>query len=104
MCTGFQTKGSALPDRKVINMPAPTPKPSFDAQYQLLLQHLTLKGLQPKTIDAYSRAIRRIGLYFDHDISALTSDQLASYFSQPLSAMPKRGSSIASRSEADKKR
>jgi integrase/recombinase XerD len=65
-------------------MPAPTPKPSFDAQYQLLLQHLTLKGLQPKTIDAYSRAIRRIGLYFDHDINALTSDQLTSYFSQLL--------------------
>ena len=65
-------------------MPAPTSKPSFDAHYQLLLQHLTLKGLQPKTIDAYSRAIRRIGQYFDHDISALTSDQLTSYFSQLL--------------------
>ena len=65
-------------------MPAPTPKPSFDAHYQLLLQHLTLKGLQPKTIDAYSRAIRRIGQYFDHDISALTLDQLTSYFSQLL--------------------
>jgi len=25
-------------------------KTSFDAQYQRLLQHLTLKGLQPKTI------------------------------------------------------
>ena len=25
------------------------------------LKHLKLKGLQPKTIDAYSRAIRRIG-------------------------------------------
>jgi len=34
-------------------------KAVFDAQYQLLLQHLTLKGLQPKTIDAYSRAMRR---------------------------------------------
>jgi integrase/recombinase XerD len=65
-------------------MPAATPKPSFDAQYQLLLQHLTLKGLQPKTIDAYSRAIRRIGLYFDQDIDALSSDQLTSYFSQLL--------------------
>jgi integrase/recombinase XerD len=65
-------------------MPAATPKRSFDAQYQLLRQHLTLKGLQSKTIDAYSRAISRIGHYFDHDIDALRSDQLASYFSQPL--------------------
>jgi hypothetical protein len=54
-------------------MPAATPKPSFDAQYQLLRQHLALKGLQPKTIDAYARAIPRIGLYFDHDIDALRS-------------------------------
>jgi integrase/recombinase XerD len=45
-----------------------------------LRQHLTLKGLQPQTIEAYSRAIRRIGLYFDHDIDALSSDQLTSYF------------------------
>jgi integrase/recombinase XerD len=65
-------------------MPAPTPKPSFDAQYKLLLQHLALKGLQPKTIDAYSRAIRRIGLGFDNDIDSLTSDQLTSYFSKLL--------------------
>lgn len=43
-------------------------KTSFDAQYQRLLQHLTLKGLQPKTIDAYSRAIRRVGAFFDHQI------------------------------------
>jgi len=41
-------------------------KTSFDAQYQWLLQHLTLKGLQPKTIDAYSRAMRRVGAFFDH--------------------------------------
>jgi len=41
-------------------------KTSFDAQYQRLLQHLTLKGLQPKTIDAYSRAVCRVGAFFDH--------------------------------------
>ena len=29
----------------------------FDQQYQTHLKHLKLKGLQPKTIDAYSRAI-----------------------------------------------
>ena len=38
-----------------------TPAAHFDRQYQLHLKHLKLKGLQPKTIDAYARAIRRIG-------------------------------------------
>jgi integrase len=33
----------------------------FERNYALHLQHLKLKGLQPKTIEAYSRAIRRIG-------------------------------------------
>ncbi|OIO69753.1 MAG: hypothetical protein AUJ56_07110 [Zetaproteobacteria bacterium CG1_02_49_23] len=32
----------------------------FKENYQKHLQHLKLKGLQPKTIEAYSRAIRRI--------------------------------------------
>ena len=30
-------------------------KAHFDRQYQTHLKHLKLKGLQPKTIDAYSR-------------------------------------------------
>ena len=33
----------------------------FEQDYASHLKHLKLKGLQPKTIDAYSRAIRRIG-------------------------------------------
>jgi hypothetical protein len=33
----------------------------FKQNYARHLQHLKLKGLQPKTIEAYSRAIRRIG-------------------------------------------
>lgn len=53
----------------------------FDRQYQTHLKHLKLKGLQPKTIEAYSRAIRRIGDYFDHRIDALTPAQLTDYFS-----------------------
>jgi len=36
-----------------------TTTPHFDRQYQTHLKHLKLKGLQPKTIDAYARAIRR---------------------------------------------
>jgi site-specific recombinase XerD len=52
----------------------------FDQHYQLHLKHLKLKGLQPKTIEAYSRAIRRIGAYFDGQIDALTEQQLLDYF------------------------
>jgi site-specific recombinase XerD len=59
-----------------------TASPShFDRHYQSHLQHLKLKGLQPKTIDAYSRAIRRVGDYFDHRIDHLTEAQLTDYFS-----------------------
>jgi site-specific recombinase XerD len=54
----------------------------FDQQYQTLLKHLKLKGLQPKTIEAYSRAIRRIGDYFENQIDHLTAPQLANYFSE----------------------
>lgn len=58
----------------------PSKQASFDRQYQSHLKHLKLKGLQPKTIDAYARAIRRIGAYFDHQIDALTEAQLTDYF------------------------
>jgi len=44
----------------------------FDRQYQTHLKHLKLKGLLPKTIEAYSRSIRRVGDYFDHQIDDLT--------------------------------
>lgn len=53
---------------------------NFDTNYQLHLKHLKLKGLQPKTIEAYSRAIRRVGDYFDHQIDDLTEVQLTDYF------------------------
>src|SRR4030066_1235199 len=52
----------------------------FARQSQTHLKHLKLKGLQPKTIEAYARAIRRIGDYFDHRIDALTAAQLTDYF------------------------
>ena len=53
----------------------------FNRQYQSHLKHLKLKGLQPKTVEAYSRAIRRIGDYFDQQIDHLTEAQLTDYFS-----------------------
>lgn len=53
----------------------------FNRQYATHLKHLKLKGLQPKTMDAYARAIRRIGDYFSHDLDALSESQLTDYFS-----------------------
>lgn len=52
----------------------------FDRQYQTHLKHLKLKGLQPKTIDAYARAIRRMGTYFSQQIDDLSEAQLTDYF------------------------
>ena len=60
-----------------MNTASPT---HFDRHYQSHLKHLKLKGLRPKTIEAYSRAIRRIGDYFDHQIGHLTEAQLTDYF------------------------
>lgn len=54
----------------------------FDRSYALHLQHLKLKGLQPKTVEAYSRAIRRIGARFDGRIDQLTEQQLTDYFTE----------------------
>ena len=63
----------------------PVSEEKFKHYYQSHLKHLKLKGLQPKTIEAYSRAIRRIGDYFDHQIDALTEEQLLDYFTDLLS-------------------
>jgi integrase len=58
----------------------------FDRQYQTHLKHLKLKGLQPKTIDAYARAIRRMGGYFSHQIDDLSEAQLTDYFSDLIAS------------------
>ena len=56
----------------------------FKQNYQTHLKHLKLKGLQPKTIEAYSRAMRRVGAYFDYQINDLSESQLTDYFSDLL--------------------
>lgn len=61
-----------------------TPKEQFEHRYQTHLKHLKLKGLQPKTIEAYARAIRRIGAYFDYQIDDLSEQQLIDYFTERL--------------------
>ena len=58
----------------------------FKKNYQAHLQHLQLKGLRPKTIEAYSRAIRRIGARFDQQIDDLSEAQLTDYFSELVSS------------------
>ena len=56
----------------------------FNHYYALHCKHLKLKGYQPKTIEAYARAIRRIGAYFNNDLDNLTEDLLLDYFHQLL--------------------
>jgi len=54
--------------------------PQFNRYYELHCKHLRLKGLQPKTIEAYSRAIRRLGDFFNFHLDALEQEQLLDYF------------------------
>lgn len=58
----------------------------FEQNYQSHLKHLKLKGLQPKTIDAYSRAIRRAGDRFDRQIDDLSEQQLLTHFTELLAS------------------
>lgn len=69
----------SMPSNNPLNRPE-----HFNYLYDKHLQHLNLKGLRPKTIDAYSRAIRRIGNHFDYIIDDFTEDQLLRYFSDLL--------------------
>jgi site-specific recombinase XerD len=61
------------------------PQP-FEQQYQSHLKHLKLKGLQPKTIDAYARGMRRIGAYFSWRVDALSEDDLVAYFTDLMAS------------------
>ena len=58
----------------------PSIESKFNHYYSLHCKHLKLKGLQPKTIEAYSRAIRRMSGYFDGHLDNLSQDQLLDYF------------------------
>jgi site-specific recombinase XerD len=48
------------------------------------LKHLELKGMQPKTIEAYGRAVRRIAARFEFRIDELSEQQLTDYFAELL--------------------
>jgi integrase/recombinase XerD len=53
---------------------------AFEQRYASHLKHLKLQGMQPKTVDAYARAIRTMGKHFDWQIDSLSADQLTEYF------------------------
>ena len=52
----------------------------FNELYERHLKTLKLQGKAPKTIDAYSRAIRRVRDYFDCCPDKLKPEQLEDYF------------------------
>ena len=54
----------------------------FEKLYQRHLRLLKLQGKRQKTIDAYSRAVLRIGEYFDCCPDQLSTKQLESYFAK----------------------
>ena len=54
----------------------------FNQLYQRHLRLLKLKGKARKTIDAYSRAVRRVSGHFDCCPDQLTPEQLEIYFSK----------------------
>jgi len=58
----------------------PSIESKYNHYYALHCKHLKLKGLQPKTIEAYSRGIRRIADYFDGHLDDLSQEQLLDYF------------------------
>ncbi len=52
----------------------------FNELYQRHLRLLKLQGKSHKTIDAYSRAVRRVSEHFDCCPDQLTPEQLEIYF------------------------
>jgi len=56
----------------------------FKTDFQKHQQPLKLKGLRPKTIDAYTRAMARIGQYFEYQVYDLSQHQLIDYFDKLL--------------------
>jgi len=54
----------------------------FDPLYQRHLKMLKLQGKSKSTIDAYSRAVRRVSSHFDCCPDRLTQEQLEDYFLQ----------------------
>lgn len=58
----------------------------FNTNYQQLLKCLKLQGKADKTIESYSRALRRVTAYFDRLPETLTPDDLKDYFAALVSS------------------
>ena len=57
-----------------------TQQKKFDSLYQQHVSALHRQGKAASTIDVYSRALRRIGDYYDQCPDCLTQEQLKEYF------------------------
>ncbi len=57
-------------------------KATFDSHYKQLLKCLKLQGKADKTIESYSRALRRVSAHFDRLPHRLTPNDLKDYFAQ----------------------
>ncbi len=60
----------------------------FNKLYQCHLRLLKLQGKSQKTIESYSRAIRRVSEHFDCCPDQLTLEQFEIYFAKLLRAIP----------------
>ena len=58
----------------------PSEQKRFERLYQRHVRALKLQGLSQRTIDAYSRAVRRLASHYDCCPDQLTADQLEAYF------------------------
>jgi len=58
----------------------PTEQQRFNSLYEQHLTNLKLQGKRPATIDAYSRALRRVTKYFGRSPDTLTTDDLKRFF------------------------
>ncbi len=61
---------------------SPKERKRFNRQYNKHLQALKLQGKSDKTIDVYSRAVRRLVARFDQCPDKLSRKQLAQHFSE----------------------
>ena len=57
----------------------------FKLLYDRYLNELTLQGKSPKTIEMYSRCLRKVGDYFDCCPDQLSAEQLKTYFLELVS-------------------
>ena len=58
----------------------PLEQARFDKLYQSYLNELFLQGMQPKTIESYSRVLRQVAAFFDTCPVHLSEEQLTCYF------------------------